>query len=291
MPDVVGPDDGRAPRRERLRHVLVAADVLAVAMDEDDQAGGVVDRPAAHPDAADRGRVGGGHGAILWSRPSGDVRGPAVVAAATEPCGADTVARSAAAVARGRARGRATGEVGDVGGGHAGRDPVGRGGGVRGHRATSMTAAVVARRTGPTAAAMTARPRASRTVEPVSATPTACARPARAAGSSARPTDGPGPAPLAPVAIVTRTLSPSETPSCCAALTTPDAAPASSGATPASAAPVSGASADPIPRPRSMSGTTMSGKNGVVSPRRLSHAMPTSAIDTPVTSSRASPQR
>src|SRR6476619_2217755 len=220
---------------------------------------------------------------------------PAAVVAVTAEAGRDhpvAADRPAAGVAR---RGdRATGEVPDVLGGHAGGDPGGHtaadaGRGV--HRATSRTGAVVARRNRPTAATTTARPRASRTTEPVSAADTAFARSICAAGSSRSPGAGPALAPPAPAATVTRTLRPSDTPSCWAALMTPEAAPASAGSTPARAPPVSGARAEPIPSPSSTSGSTMPGKNGVPTSSRLSHAIPTRATDTPPISSRASPHR
>ena len=83
-----------------------------------------------------------------------------------------------------------------------------------------------------------------------------------------------GAGPLAPATTVTRMLTPSDAPSCCAALTTPEAAPASSAATPASPRPSSGASAAPMPRPSSTSGIADAGeeRRRHVEPAEPAHA-------------------
>jgi hypothetical protein len=51
---VVGADHLRAARDQRLGDMLIAADVLAVAVHQHDQPGGAGGRPAAHLHAADR---------------------------------------------------------------------------------------------------------------------------------------------------------------------------------------------------------------------------------------------
>ena len=144
-----------------------------------------------------------------------------------------------------------------------------------------------------TAATTTARPRASRTAEPVSAVATACASSSCARRRRApAPARGPALAPPAPAATVTRTLTPSDTPSCWAALTTPEAAPASSGATPAMPARRRAARARRPSRARAArAGARCRGRTASSTSSRLSHAMPARATDTPATSSRASPQR
>ena len=57
VPDVIGPDHRRAAGGQRPGDVLVAADVLAVAVDEHHEAGRVLDGPAADLDAPDRRQV------------------------------------------------------------------------------------------------------------------------------------------------------------------------------------------------------------------------------------------
>src|SRR4051794_12274350 len=52
---VVGPDHRRPARDQRLRHMLVPADVLAVAVHQHDEARRIGRVPPAHPHAADRG--------------------------------------------------------------------------------------------------------------------------------------------------------------------------------------------------------------------------------------------
>ena len=58
---------------------------------------------------------------------------------------------------------------------------------------------------------------------------------------------------------VTSTARPRDAPTCCITLTSPEAAPACSGCTPCSAAPVSGTNAVPLPRPTSTSGPSTPG--------------------------------
>ena len=73
---------------------------------------------------------------------------------------------------------------------------------------------------------------------------------------------------------VTSTASPSEPPTCCITLTSPDAAPASAGATPSSAAVVSGTNASPLPRPKTSSGPTSDDVAAVLAEAGSASSMP-----------------
>ena len=70
--DVVGADDERAAGDQRLRDVLVPADVLAVAVHEHDEPRGVLGGPAAHLHPTDRrhGVARGHFGCGSWERMS-----------------------------------------------------------------------------------------------------------------------------------------------------------------------------------------------------------------------------
>jgi hypothetical protein len=129
----------------------------------------------------------------------------------------------------------------------------------------------------------TIRPRARKIALPVTADDTACAR---AWTEPAPPEER-----SAEANTVTRIPRPSEPPSWWATLTTPEAAPASSGATPAMPAAVSGVSAAPMPMPIMTIGSAIPGKNAVLSLRRDSHAIPSMSSDNPAISSDVEPIR
>ena len=88
---------------------------------------------------------------------------------------------------------------------------------------------------------------------------------------------------LAAANTVTRMPRPSDAPSCCATFTRPDAAPGSSGVTPATPAVVSGVSAVPMPVLSSSIGGAIIGKWWASGAMRLNSTRPTSATAMPST--------
>ena len=89
---------------------------------------------------------------------------------------------------------------------------------------------------------------------------------------------------------VTNTASPSAPPTCCMTLTRPDAAPASRGSTPSSAAVVSGTNASPFPAPNTTRGPT-SEAYPACSSSWVSHSMPRVDSTIPVIITGRAPSR